>query len=79
MSAYVACAINHDHSRNSLRVVLEMIETDSEIEFLKHDEIEQNQNLRHEELLSQRRSNYDNSFMQILINLSERFMNKNHD
>jgi len=79
VSAYVACAINHDHSHDSLKVMLKMIKTDSEIEFLKHDEIEQNQNLRHEELLSQRRSNHDNSLMQIFIDLSKRFMNKNHD
>ena len=79
VSAYVACAINHDHSRDSLRVMLEMTEMNSEIKFLKHDEIEQNQNLRHEELLNQRRSNYDNSFIQIFIDLSKRFMNKNHN
>ncbi len=79
VSAYVTCAINHDHSRDSLRVVLKMIKMNSEIEFLKHDEIEQNQNLRHEKLLSRRRSNHDNSLIQIFINLSERFMNKNHD
>jgi len=52
MSAYVACAINHDHLRDSLKVTLKMIKMNSEIEFLKHDEIEQNQNLCHEELLS---------------------------
>jgi len=52
VSAYVTCAINLDHSRDSLRVVLKMIKMNSEIEFLKHDEIKQNQNLRHEELLS---------------------------
>ena len=79
VSAYVTCAINHDHSRDSLRVVLKMIKMNSEIEFLKHDEIKQNQNLRHEELLSWRRSNHDNSLIQIFINLSERFMNKNHN
>ncbi len=79
MSAYVACAINHDHLRDSLRIMLKMIETDSEIKSLKHNEIEQNQNLRHEELLSQCRSNHANSFMQIFIDLSKRFMNKNHD
>ena len=67
MSAYVACAINHNHLHDSLKVMLKTIKTDSEIEFLKHDEIEQNQNLRHEELLSQRRSNHDNSLMQIFI------------
>jgi len=50
--AYVACAINHDHLRDSLKIMLEMIKTDFEIKFLKHDEIEQNQNLRHEELLN---------------------------
>ncbi len=79
MSAYVACAINHDHLRDSLKVTLKMIKMNSEIEFLKHDEIEQNQNLCHEELLSWRRSNHDNSLIQIFIDLNERFMNKNHD
>ena len=79
MSAYVACTINHDHSRDSLKVMLKMIKMNSEIEFLKHDEIKQNQNLRHEKLLSRRRSNHDDSFIQIFINLSKRFMNKNHD
>jgi len=79
MFAYVACAINYDHLRDSLRIMLKMIDTDSEIEFLKHDEIKQNKNLRHKELLNQHRLNHDDSFMQIFINLSERFMNKNHD
>ncbi len=79
MSAYVACAINHDHLRDSLKVMLETIKMNSEIEFLKHDEIEQNQNLRHEELLSWRRSNHDNSLIQIFIDLSKKFINKNHD
>ncbi len=79
VSAYVACVINHDHSRDSLKVVFKTIKMNSEIKFLKHDEIEQNQNLRHEELLSQCRSNHDDSLIQIFIDLSERFMNKNHD
>jgi len=79
MFAYVACAINHDYSHDSLKVVLKMIKMNSEIKFLKHDEIEQNQNLCHEELLSQRRLNHNNSLIQIFINLSERFMNKNHN
>ena len=79
MSAYVACAINYDHLRDSLRIMLKMIETDSEIESLKHDEIKQNKNLRHKKLLNQHRLNHNDSFMQIFINLSERFMNKNHD
>jgi len=77
--AYVAYAINHDHSHDSLKVMLKTIKVNSEIEFLKHDEIEQNQNLRHEELLNRCRSNHDDNFIQIFINLSERFMNKNHD
>jgi len=48
MFAYVACMINHNHLHDSLRIMLKMIKTDSEIEFLKHDKIEQNQNLYHE-------------------------------
>ncbi len=79
MFAYVACAINHDHLHNSLRIMLKIIKIDSEIEFLKYDEIKQNQNLHHEELLSQHRLNHDDSLMQIFINLSERFINKNHN
>ena len=79
MSAYVACVINHDHLRNSLKIMLKTIKIDSEIKSLKHDKIEQNQHLHHEELLNWRRLNHDNSLMQIFINLSERFMNKNHD
>jgi hypothetical protein len=79
MSAYVACVINHDHLRNSLKIMLKTIKIDSKIKSLKHDEIEQNQNLHYEELLNRRRLNHDNSLMQIFINLSERFMNKNHD
>jgi hypothetical protein len=79
MFAYVVCIINHDHLRDSLRIMLEMIKTDSEIESLKHDEIEQNQNFRHEELLNRCRLNHDDSFMQIFLDLNERFINKNHD
>jgi len=79
MSAYLVCVINHDHSRDSLKVMLKTIKMNSEIKFLNHDEIEQNQNLRHEKLLSQCRSNHDDSLIQIFIDLSERFMNKNHD
>ena len=52
MFAYIACAINYDHSHDSLRAMLKIIKIDSEIKFLKHDEIKQNQNLHHEELLS---------------------------
>ncbi len=55
--------INHNHLRDSLRVMLKMIKINSEIEFLKHNKIEQNQNLRHEELLSQHRSNHDDSLI----------------
>jgi len=63
MFAYVTCAINHDHSRDSLRIMLKTIKIDSEIEILKHDEIEQNQNLRHEELLNRHRLNHDDSLV----------------
>ncbi len=63
MSAYVICAINHDHLHDSLKIMFKTIKIDFEIEFLKHDEIEQNQNFRHEELLNQCRLNHDNSFM----------------
>ncbi len=52
MSAYVACVINHDHLRNSLKIMLKTIKIDSKIKSLKHDEIEQNQNLHYEELLN---------------------------
>ncbi len=79
VSAYAACAANHDHSRDPLGAVLEAVEADSETESLEHDEAEQDQDLRHEELLSRRRPNHDGSPVQILTDLGERSMDKDHD